>query len=94
MQAGFRPRYRLEDLVFPVNYLLSRALTEDTGLRLCLIDLEKAFETVPRANLILLLLYHYQIAPDLVEQVHCIYIGTYGKADGDRERLNTMSGVC
>ena len=67
MQAGFRPRYRLEDLVFPVDYLLSSALTEGTGLGLCFIDLEKAFDTLPRAKLIPLLLHHYRIAPDLVE---------------------------
>ena len=94
MQAGFRPRYRLEDLVFPVDYLLSCALTEGTGLGLCFINFEKAFDTVPHAKLISLLLHHYQISPDLVEQVCCMYIGTYGTVSGDTERFNTMRRAC
>ena len=84
----------MEDLVFPVDYLLSCALTEGTGLGLCFINLEKAFNTVPRAKLIPLLLHHYRIAPDLVEQVRRMYVGTYGTVSGDTEQFNTMSGVC
>ena len=51
-QAGFRPTYHLEDLVFPVDVLLANALREGKGLALCFVDLEKAFDTVPRARLI------------------------------------------
>ena len=51
-QAGFRPTYHLEDLVFPMDVLLANALREGKGLALCFVDLEKAFDTVPRARLI------------------------------------------
>ena len=90
---GFRPRYKYENLVFLVDYLLLRALTEGTGLGLCFTNLEKAFSTVPPAKLIPLLLHHYQIAPDLVKQVHCMYNKAHGTVTGDIGWFITMRGV-
>ena len=46
-QAGFRWYYHLEDLIVPVDYLLARAQTCGIPLALCLVDREKAFDTVP-----------------------------------------------
>ena len=51
-QAGFRLHYCLEDLILPVDYLLAHAQTWGTPLALCLVDLEKAFDTVPRQHLL------------------------------------------
>ena len=92
-QAGFRPTYRLEDLVFPVDVLLANALWEDKGLALCFADLKKAFDTVPRARLISILQHHYNIHPTLVEQVRRMYVNTCGTVAGDTVTFNTTSGV-
>ena len=51
-QAGLRRYYHLEDLIVPVDYLLARAQTRGTPLALCLVDLEKAFDTVPCQHLL------------------------------------------
>ena len=51
-QAGFRRYYRLEDLIVPVDYLLAHAQTRGTPLALCLVNLEKAFDTVPCQHLL------------------------------------------
>ena len=92
-QAGFRPTYHLEDLVFPVDMLLADALQKGKGLALCFVDLEKAFDTVPRARLISTLLHHYNIHPTLVEQVRRMYVNTCGTVAGDTVTFNTTSGV-
>ena len=46
MQAGFRWKHRLKDLIIPVDYLIARAQRTKTLLALCFIDMEKAFYTV------------------------------------------------
>ena len=51
-QAGFRRHYRLEDLIVPVDYLLAWAQTRGIPLELCLVDLEKAFDTVLHQRLL------------------------------------------
>ena len=83
----------MEDLVFPVDVLLANALWEGKGLALCFVDLEKAFDTVPRARLISILLHHYNIHPTLVEQVRHMYVNTCGTVAGDTVTFNTTSGV-
>ena len=49
-QVDFRRYYHLEDLIVPVDYLLARAQTRSTPLALCLVDLGKAFDIVPRQD--------------------------------------------
>ena len=68
-QVGFRPKHRLEDLVVLVDYLVDTAKRTRTALALAFIDLEKAFDRVPRARLFSLLLDHYGIGPSLVEMI-------------------------
>ena len=45
-QAGFRIKHCLKDLVVPIDYLLDRAYTCNMPLNMCLLDLDKAFNTV------------------------------------------------
>lgn len=47
-QVGFRPAHRLEDLVLLVDYLVDRAKCKNEPLAIGFIDLEKAFDRVPR----------------------------------------------
>ena len=92
-QAGFRAHHRLEDLAFPLDVLLARALQDGTGLAICFVDLEKAFDTVPRAKMISLLLHHYKVPPSLVEQIRRLYIQTCGQVAGDNCKFNSTTGV-
>ena len=76
-QAGFRKKHRLEDLVVPVDYLLDRAYTCNMPLSMCLVDLEKAFDIVNRAQL-LKVLQGYGVGPDMLEAIRYLYINTRG----------------
>lgn len=70
---GFRPNHRLEDLLLLVDYILDRAQASKTPLALAFIDLEKAFDRVPRARLFSLLLHHYHINQHTVEAIRRMY---------------------
>lgn len=42
----------MEDLVLLVDYVIARSLDKGQPLHMCFVDLEKAFDTVPRARMI------------------------------------------
>ena len=92
-QAGFRKKHHLEDLVIPVDYLLDRAYICKIPLSMCLVDLEKAFDTVNRAQL-LEVLQGYGVAPDMLEAIHHLYINTRGQVAGDNVFFCSRMGVC
>ena len=46
-QVGFRHHHRLEDLILPVDYLISHTQRLKTPLALCFVVIEKAFDTFP-----------------------------------------------
>ena len=71
-QAGFRWHYRLEDLVVPVDYLLARAQTRGMPLALCLVDLEKAFDTVPHQRLLEVVSTNYGIDAAMLENIRWV----------------------
>ena len=75
-QAGFQCHHCLEDLILPVDYLISHAQRLKTPLALCFVDMEKAFNMVPRQCLMWVLLDHYGINSDMVETIRCMYTDT------------------
>ena len=77
--AGFRRHYRLEDLLVLVNYILARAQARKLPLVLCLVDLEKAFDTIPRDKLLHILDTKYGVGVDMLETIRCILINTWGQ---------------
>ena len=92
-QVGFRPKHRLEDLVLLVDYLIDRAKETKTPLAMAFIDLEKAFDRVPRARLFELLLQHYNIGKDTVESIRRIYDNLQGQVKGCQQTFNWTTGV-
>ena len=48
-------------------------------LVLCLVDLEKAFDTIPRDRLLHLLDTEYGIGVDMLEIIRCILINAQGQ---------------
>ena len=47
MQAGFRPKHRLEDLAILVDVALDESIKTNSPLAVGFADLEKAFDSVP-----------------------------------------------
>ena len=78
-QAGLCRYYRLEDLLIPVDYILARAQARKLPLVLCLADLEKVFDAVPRDRLLHLLDAEYGVGVDILETIRDILINTRGK---------------
>ena len=75
-QAGFRRHYRLEDLLILVYYILARAQARKLPLVLCLVDLEKAFDTIPHNRLLHLLDTECGVGADMLETIRHILINT------------------
>ena len=61
-------------------------------LSMCLVDLEKAFDTVNRARLLKVLL-DYGVDPDMLEVIHHLYINRRGYLTGDNELFCSTMGV-
>ena len=61
-------------------------------LSICLVDLEKAFDTVNRARL-LEVLQEYRVNPDMLEVIHHLYINTRGYIAGDNEFFCSTMGA-
>ena len=92
-QAGFRRRHRLEDLIIPLDYLISRAQRTRESLSICFVDLEKAFDTVPRRLLMSVLLDEYGLSADMVETVRRMYADTTGTVPGVEGSFHSTMGV-
>ena len=84
-QAGFRKYYRPEDLIVPVDYLLARAQTHGTPLALCLVDLEKAFDTVPHQHLLDVLSNTYGVDAAMLETIRRVLVDTWGQVPGGKQ---------
>ena len=84
-QAGFRRHYCLEDLIVPVDYLLARAQTRGTPLALCLVDLEKAFDTVPHQRLLDVLSKTYGVNTAMLETIRRALMDTWGQVSGRKQ---------
>ena len=78
-QAGFCRHYRLEDLLVLVDYILARAQARKLPLVLCLVDLEKAFDTIPHNRLLHVLDTEYGVGADMLETIRHILIKTRGQ---------------
>ena len=62
----------------PVDYLLARAQTRGTPLALCLVDLEKAFDTVPHQRLLDVLSNTYGVDACMLETIRRVLVDTWG----------------
>ena len=76
-----------------VDYLVDRAKSTRKALAIAFIDLEKAFDKVPRAKLFALLLQQYGICPSLVEMVRQMYHGLQGQVKGHNTAFDWTMGV-
>ena len=47
-QVGLRAGYRLEDAVLAIDYVIDKSMSTKQPLCIAFIDLEKAFDRVPR----------------------------------------------
>ena len=92
-QVGFRKHHRLEDMVLAVDFALDRAKAKRQPLALCFLDLEKAFDRVPRDKLVALLLHHYNINPSIVETIRRMYVGVKGQINGCSTTFRMTMGV-
>ena len=75
----------MEDLIVPVDYLLARAQTCGTPLALCLVDLEKAFDTVPHQHLLDVLSNTYGVDAAMLETIHRVLVDTWGQLPGGKQ---------
>ena len=57
------------------------------------VDLEKAFDTVPRSALIELLLSHFGLSPSIVECIRRMYVEVCGTVRGSDTRVGMTMGV-
>ena len=78
-QAGFRRHYGLEELLVLIDYILARVQTRKFPLVLCLVDLEKAFDTIPRHRLLHILDTEYGVGADMLETIRDVLINTRGQ---------------
>ena len=85
-QAGFWGHDRLDNLLVLVDYILVRAQTRKLLLVLCLVDLEKAFDTIPCNRLSHILDTEYGVGTDMLETIRHILINILGQVpDGLKE---------
>ena len=76
-----------------MDYIIARAQQQKSPLAIALIDMEKAFDTVPRARLMEVLQQQYHIDPNMVEVIRRMYIDTQGQVVGGTAWFTTTMGV-
>lgn len=94
-QSGFRPGYSTQDHVFTIRNLTEKFLAYNKNMYLCFIDLEKAFDKVPR-NLIWKALRNLTVSSNLIEAVKALYRGSTSKIrthNQETEKFKTTQGV-
>ena len=92
-QVGFRRHHRLEDMVLAVDFAIDRAKAQRKPLALAFLDLEKAFDRVPRDRLVTLLLTHYNVNPSIVETIRRMYENVTAKVPGSSSTFRMTMGV-
>ena len=82
MQAGFRPRHCLNDLVMLADLAIDQSSKSSSSIAIGFIDLEKTFNSVPRAQLLQVPLDQYSINPSTVEYIRQMYQDTTDHVPG------------
>ena len=77
----------------PVDYLLAQAQTCGTPLALCLLDLEKAFDTVPYHRLLEVLSNTYGVNAAMLETIRWVLVDTWGQVPGGKQPFQTTMGI-
>ena len=73
MQAGFRLKHWFEDLSIPVDVALDESIKTNSPLAVGFVDLDKAFDSMQQNSLLWTLLVCYNIYPNVLEQIQCMY---------------------
>ena len=73
-QCGFRPQRSTVDMMFVVRRLQALARSKDTSLRLCSIDLTKAYDSVDR-TLLCDVLAHFGVPPRMLAVIRQFHDG-------------------
>lgn len=95
IQGGFRPLRGCQDQIFCLRQAIEKLCEKDKDLYLCFIDLEKAFDRVPRQKLFEIL-SEYGIRGSLLEAIKSIYVGSKAavRIDGElSEAFEVNEGV-
>ena len=93
MQAGFRPKHWLEDLAILVDVALDESIKTNSPLAVGFVDLEKAFDSMPRDALLRTLAVCYNIYPSVLEQIWHIYKDTVGIVRGASSHFWITRGI-
>lgn len=94
-QCGFRPLRGCQDQIFCLRQTIEKLYEKNKDLYLCFIDLEKAFDRVPRQRLFEVL-SEYGINGGLLEAVKSIYVDSRAavRIDGElSESFEVKEGV-
>ena len=95
IQGGFRPMRGCQDQIFCLRQAIEKLYEKNKDLYLCFIDLEKAFDRVPRQKLFEVL-SEYGIRGRLLEAIKSIYVGSKAavRIDGEMsEAFDVEEGV-
>ena len=65
-------------MIVALDYLVDRSHATRSPLAVCYVDLEKAFDSVPRSALFHVLSHHYGLSRDIVEVVRRMYVDACG----------------
>ena len=95
VQGGFRPLRGCQDQIFCLRQAIEKLYEKNKDLYLCFIDLEKAFDRVPRQKLFEVL-GEYGIRGNLLSAIKSIYVGSKAavRIDGEMsESFEVNEGV-
>ena len=86
--------HRLDDLVLVADVAIDQATSlHQHVLAMCFVDLAKAFDSVPRARLFVVLREHYGIDVSLIETIRQMYTNAVGRVVGDSVDFPMNAGV-
>ena len=69
------------------------AQTRGMALELCLVDLEKAFDTVPHQHLLEVLLINYGINAAMLETIRWVLVDIWGQVPGRKQPFRMTMGI-
>ena len=77
----------------PIDYLLAWAQKRSTPLALCLVDLEKVFDTVPCQRLLEVLSTNYGVNAAMLGTICWVLVDTWGQVPGGNQPFQMTIGM-